>query len=81
MAVIGDGAAPNANGRTDAEKAGKSAATKLANVYAGSACNIGSAGTLSNGAICAKFMPIQVAGASSACNCTGSTCSVAFKYY
>jgi type II secretory pathway pseudopilin PulG len=69
----------------------QTAGSALATVYAG--CPTGSTGATASigaltavnstkaSAICAKNMPIDVANASTACSCTGSECSVAFKYY
>lgn len=53
-------------------------------VFAGSACATTRADATSSptgGAYCAKDLPIPVSEASVGCNCDGSTCSVAFKYY
>ena len=79
MAANNHGAV-EAQGETPAQG---NAASALVNIYAGDACTASAqVGVPSNaGVICAAHMPLQVAEASKACNCDGSTCSVAFKYY
>ena len=53
--------------------------------YAGADCKAstekGTLGATTNAAICAAHMPLKVAQAATACDCTGSACSVAIKYY
>ena len=60
-------------------QAAKNATAGTAGVIVAGNCT--SKNETTSAAYCAKDLPIQVAEASAACNCNGSSCSVAFKYY
>jgi type II secretory pathway pseudopilin PulG len=67
----------------DILKSDKADGTATTGVFAGCTGSkaSSSAGTPVSGVICATHMPIKVANASTLCDCDGSQCSVAFKYY
>ena len=79
----------NKGGETGAVKA-SSLLTGETTAYAGADCSLTAVAesvigettaTQNSGAYCAKDLPIDVAEAAAGCNCDGSNCTFAIKYY